>query len=361
MAQTENLPGAEVFETLARLELPRLLEAWSGLPVVTLRWEALSEREEVGAAADPVLNWAGHRLRVQVKAGARAAQVDNALRQLRARAVSGGNAGSLLVVPHMGEVGERMCERAGVSWVDLSGNAEIRLDTIRIHRRGQPNRFSIHDAKTNPFSPKASRISRLLLEDPRRWWKQEELIAPSGLSRGYVSRVASELESLDLVVRDKIYSLRPRDPDLLLDSWKEVYSPRRGSRIDGHVPARSGGALAERVASNFAGQDHGYALTALAAAWRHAPMARFRKVHVYVRGRPGDETLEQLGFRAEERGANVQLIVNVDEPLWRGVVDVKGARCVSALQTYLDLKEAGERSHDAARHLRRQCLNWRIR
>ena len=47
----------------------------------------------------------------------------------------------LVAVPHMGEVGRRLCDEAGVAWLDLSGNAHIIAEGLRVVISGRPNRF----------------------------------------------------------------------------------------------------------------------------------------------------------------------------------------------------------------------------
>ena len=42
----------------------------------------------------------------------------------------------LVAVPFMGEVGRKACEEAGVSWLDLSGNAHIIAPGIRVIVQG---------------------------------------------------------------------------------------------------------------------------------------------------------------------------------------------------------------------------------
>lgn len=359
MAEKINIAGAQAFESLARAELPRLLEEWSGLPARKVSDGPLPELEVVHREVDMVLEWAGYRVIVDVKSGSKVAQVDGAIRRLQEYLSPYDEPESpLLAVPHMGAAGARRCAAVDLNWADLSGNAEIRLGGIRIHRRGQPNRFTFSSSRPNPFSAKASRIPRALLMQPDRWWKQEELIFETLLSRGYVSQIVSELKRHQLVVRDEDYRIRSDGPDVLLDSWLEEYSPRSGARISGHVPSRTGEDLSTLVSSRLAEEDVKYGLTALAAAWRYGPSAMFRNVHVYVASPPSDQLRNQLGFREGRKGANLHFLVSEDPAVWAGAEEVEGAVCVSPLQAYLDLKGLGERSEEAALELRRQRLDW---
>lgn len=60
----------------------------------------------------------------------------------------------------------------GLSWLDLSGNADIHAPGLRIFVEGKPNRFASAGRPSTVFSPKAVRITRLMLVDPDRWWSQ---------------------------------------------------------------------------------------------------------------------------------------------------------------------------------------------
>jgi len=46
----------------------------------------------------------------------------------------------LVAVPYMGEVGQRLCDEAGVCWLDLSGNAHLfGPPGLRVRIEGKPN------------------------------------------------------------------------------------------------------------------------------------------------------------------------------------------------------------------------------
>jgi len=68
--------------------------------------------------------------------------------------------------------------------------------------------------------------------------------------------------------------------------------------------------------------------------------------------------LDGLGFREEERGSNVWLVLPRDEDVFRGAGLRDGLRRVSAVQVYLDLKAQPERAEEAAEELRRTHLRW---
>jgi hypothetical protein len=72
---------------------------------------------------------------------AAARSVTAAIDGLKRSAQASPDAGLALVVPFMGRVGRRLCEKARVSWLDLSGNAKIVAPELRIWIEGRPNKY----------------------------------------------------------------------------------------------------------------------------------------------------------------------------------------------------------------------------
>ena len=178
------------------------------------------------------------------------------------------------------------------------------------------------------------------------------------MDEGFTSRIVSRLEEGGLIVRGPDGAIRPRDPDLLLDVWHEDHDFSKHQIITGHVPARSGDELLRQLTSVLRGAQVQHAATGLAAAWLLTGFAGFRLATVYVTDPQAPQLLERLGFRAEERGANVWLVVPRDEGVFHGLADRDGVACVHPVQAYLDLKAQPERSKEAADHLRAAVLKW---
>ncbi len=175
---------------------------------------------------------------------------------------------------------------------------------------------------------------------------------------GFTSRIVARLEEDDLIVRDSEGAIRPRDPELLLDAWREAYGFSKHHIQRGHVPARSGNALLRRLADELRRQDHPYAATGLAAAWLMTRFAGFRIVSVYLSEPLSSDVLDRLGFREDARGANVWLVVPNDAGVFHGAADRDGVGCVHPVQAYLDLKAHPERANEAADQLRGELLKW---
>jgi hypothetical protein len=310
-------------------------------------------------AADAVIEIAGTTFVVEYKSSGSTAPVSAAIEQVRRLASSvGPHAIPLVVVPFMGPVGRRRCEDAGVAWLDLSGNARIFAPGIRVLVEGRSNQFKSRGRPSSAFAPKSSRISRWLLMHPGQPMVQREIAQATEMDEGFTSRIVSRLEEENFVLRGQDGEIRLRDPDLLLDAWRETYDFSMHHIIPGHMAARSGEEALRILASGIHDQGVRYAATGLAAAWLLTKFSGFRLTTMYVAERPASEILESLGFREEERGANVWIVVPKDEGVFQGADQRDGITCVHPVQAYLDLKDQPERAKEAADHLRAELLKW---
>jgi hypothetical protein len=315
---------------------------------------------EAGTAPDLVLSADGHAFVVAVlgaaSPGALAAHallVAAAARRQRRKAVP------LLVVPFMGDAGRSVCKDAGISWLDLSGNAHIVAPGIRIIVDGRPNRFRGPGRPASIFAPKSARVVRWLLETQGRASTQREIARATDMTDGFVSRIAARLEHESYVVRDASGALRVKDPALLLEAWRDEYRFDKHVLLQGHVAARSGDALARFVGDTLAEGSVEHAATGLAAAWQMTRFAAFRITTFFLAESPSQELLDKLGFRDDARGANLWLVTPNDAGVFHGAEARDGVRCVHPVQAYVDLKAHPERATAAAERLRSEWLRWR--
>jgi len=308
---------------------------------------------------DLVLRLGEALLFVEAKGSSHAAAIAEAADHVAIAAHEAGpKAVGVVAVPFMGELGRQICRKAGVGFIDLSGNADIKAPLLVVHVEGRPNKFIPRGRPSSVFAPKSSRITRLLLLDPKRWWIQNELAKEADLGRGYISKICRRLESQRLIERGPDRAVRPRDPDLLLDAWKDHYEFDRHEIIRGHIAARSGEELMTRVCDSLKVHQYQHAVTGLAAAWLLAPFANYRLVTVYVDHAPSEDFLEELKFHGEERGANLWLVSPNDEGVFHGADRIQGVSCVSAVQAFVDLQSMPERADEAASHLQKERLQW---
>jgi hypothetical protein len=311
-----------------------------------------------GKQADIVVRTPRCILVIEVKATDRVAQLASAIEQARHVAPQfGRTAVPVVVVPFMSEGGQRLCREAGVSWFDLSGNAQITGAGLRILIAGKPNAFKRRGRPSTVFAPRSSRIARVLLMDPSRTLQQRELARAAQLDEGFTSRILQKLEDDALVERDSDGAIRCPRPGLLLEAWREAYAFSKHRILKGHVPGRAPEDSLKRVVSAFK-RDLVLGVTGLSGAWLLTRFAGFRLTTVILNQVPDADALEAAGFREEERGANTWIVIPNDDGVLMGATTRHGLPCAHPLQVYLDLKAHPERSDEAADELRRRFLSW---
>ncbi|MEI6501256.1 MAG: type IV toxin-antitoxin system AbiEi family antitoxin [Armatimonadota bacterium] len=311
---------------------------------------------------DLILSVADHVFWVILKSYNSTDQIRLALYDLIALAGGQSRPGSpLLVVPHMSEFGKTLCRHAGISWLDLSGNADIRVERLRVRVEGKPNQFKRMERHTDLFAPRASRLARALLSNPGREFNQRQLVNETGLSAGTISQMVRRYEQAAFIERERdgvSRRIRLSDGDTLLDAWHEAYDFSQHNIRAGHIPARSGREGLSQITGAFTSRGVEYAATGLAAAWLLEPFASFRLVTVYVKQWPDSEVMSELSVRDDPKGANVWFVLPKDEGVFYGSGQTDGTKHVNQVQVYLDLKGQAERSEEAAGELRRRRLNW---
>lgn len=332
-------------KAVAIREIPAVIAGWLGLAP-----GALGVRDEPGV--DLLLDAGAHRFAFRWSGRDDVATLERAGAALDGAGLPPGTL-RIVVLPHAGAGAREWLRARGRSWLDLAGNADITGPGLLVHVEGKPKRFSSAGRPSTAFSPRAARISRLMLLDPSRAWSQAELVLASRLSRGFVSKVVGRMVSDGLLVRDSS-RVFPSNPALLLDSWAQRYRFQEHSLGRFHLAARTGPSTLQALGRTFDEAGLDWAATGLAAAWSLTRFADFRLTSIYLRGPLADPAAH--GLHAVDRGENVWLLLPRDDGVFDGVQIVGGARCASIAQVYLDLGAHPERSKEAAAHLRAKVL-----
>jgi hypothetical protein len=341
--------NAVVIEREARRRVPDLLAVLLNDSHIELEQ---TDRERDTPADLVARDEHGRRWIIEVKSSSRPGQVANAAEQLRAHA---GDGLSLLVVPFMSRAGAETADREHLNWLDLSGNARIRAGDLNIWVQGRPDQLKARGRPSSPFAPKSARVTRLLLLDPARWWRQRDLVQETGIDDGNVSRIVARLND-ELLLERRGPEIRPRDAGLLLDAWSQDYRFNAHDIIPGHVSG-NGMEVARTLSQQLDDVDVHHAFTGLPAAWVIDQFARFRLTSVYVDADPR-EVADLLELRQPTRGSNVQLVGPNDAGVFAGGQVHDGLPCVSIPQIYLDLQHLPERSAEAAEELRTRHLRF---
>lgn len=311
---------------------------------------------------DDVVECAGYRFAVEYKIRSDAASIAGALEQVRRRrpALAKGTS-PLLVVDLMGERGRQICEREGVDWIDLAGNASItHVPRMRILVEGKLPAHKSVGRKRNAFATKSSRVAHWLLLHQGRVASQREIAEGTGVDKGQLSRVLSRLEELQLVRRggDGVSLLKPR---VLLEAWRESYALPTRNVLRGVFPSRSGEESIKVISGLMKSMNAKHAFGGLAAAWLLDGFADFRITTCHVEGVIDPLALKEIGFVESARGANLWLIMHADAVALMGARRIRGTQVASPYFTYVDLAAHPERSREASEHLLEHAIKFESR
>ncbi|TAG74260.1 MAG: hypothetical protein EAZ24_11215 [Burkholderiales bacterium] len=267
----------------------------------------------------------------------------------------------VILAPYISLEAAAICSEAGVSYVDFAGNCRLAFGGVFIEREGVPNPNVDKRPLRSIFGPKASNILRVLMREPQRVWKVDELAKAARVSLGQVSNVRRILVDQDLADTDG--GLRLTRPGKLLDAWRVAYKPPTGERKR-YYSFKQGDALDAAILSvmnNPIPMPHTVLSGHSAAMWI-APFARSSTRSFYCD--EGMETIlvEGLELTAVEKGENVIIDVIENNDIFTDAIEpAPGRHCTGLVQTYLDLWRSGERGQEAAEHLRKTKIEpaWR--
>ena len=254
----------------------------------------------------------------------------------------------IIVAPYLSEASRQICKESGIGCVDLAGNALISFQSIFIDKTGIPNRSAVPRVAKSLFFPKSSRVLRVLLAEPARRWRVEEISKEAKISIGLASRVKQALLDQEWISKEnKRFFLA--DPEKALAAWAAKYSYTLNESYSYYSGLKDEElASAIRMECQKRGWEYGLAL--FTGARRVAPFVTFPRFFAYVKG-DSIVLAKSLQFKKVESGANVTILTPYDDGVLYGLQDVKGTQVVSNIQLYLDLKSYRGRGEEAAQFI----------
>ncbi|MDZ4159634.1 MAG: type IV toxin-antitoxin system AbiEi family antitoxin [Anaerolineaceae bacterium] len=257
----------------------------------------------------------------------------------------------IFIAPYISSEAGKICEEAGIGYLDLAGNCQISFETIYIRQTGAPNLNIKKRDLRSLYSPRAERILRVLLDDPKRRWKMAELAQAAEVSLGQVANIKKLLLDREWL-RTSTDGVWLTNPTALLDAWGQAYNFQRNEMKECYALEE----LLEievQLSETCRRLEVRYALTGFSSAARIAPMVRYQKASVYVKG-DVSSLIETLGWKAVTSGANVSLLIPYDDGVFYRVKDIDEIAIVSPVQTYLDLQSIRGRGQEAAQAVRKE-------
>ncbi|HVS69698.1 MAG TPA: type IV toxin-antitoxin system AbiEi family antitoxin [Phycisphaerae bacterium] len=347
-----KLNGPELERRAAKV----VAECFADVPFCSLRWTRW--RVRVGTGGIDALGRlsiegeADRTLLLEAKSAGQPRLVREAAHALRRYGESFENPYGVVAAPYISDAAADILTREGVGYVDFAGNCRITVGKVYIVKEGKSNPFTEQRGLRSLYSPKAERVLRVLMENPRRTWLVQALAEAAQVSLGQAFNVKKLLDAREWIEAEE-RGFRMTAPEALLREWSANYRFGRSRTVEVYA-MESIDAVERAIAERRAGEPRGV-LTAFSAAARFAPAVRYQKVSAYVRA-GADSVAAEMRWKRVPSGGNVSLIEPYDEGVFAGGKDVEGVAVVSPVQAYLDLQANVGRGEEAAEAIYREVL-----
>jgi len=262
------------------------------------------------------------------------------------------NAYFIFVAPYISPQSADICMKDGVGYLDFAGNCYLSFGQVYIEQTGKPNPYRTRRDLVSLYSPKSSRVLRVLLNNPGRVWKTQDLADEARVSLGQVANVKKILLDREWITKRDGFSLV--EPWRLLEEWATVYTYRK-NEVRNFYSLNSISEIESDLAKVCKEKGIEYALTGFSGAARFAPAVRYTRTMAYVYT-TRENVASLLNLKEVESGANVMLLGPYDEGIFYGTQMIEDIRIVSPLQIYLDLKGFKGRGEEAADVLLRDVI-----
>jgi hypothetical protein len=259
----------------------------------------------------------------------------------------------VLAAPFISTESARILKEAGVGYVDMVGNCFLSFDNVFIRIEGNPNPFPTKRDLKSIFSPRSSRVLRVMLNAPPRPWKVEELRKETDISIGLVANVRKILLDREWAAEGR-GGLTLTKPKELLEQWASEYSYRQNEIIE-YYSLNDLSSLETKLADFCVEKKIIFALTMFSGAAYVAPSTRFNRLFGYVDGNVS-EIKDAFNLRPVGSGSNVVLLKPYDAGVFYGIKSYRKRPVVSPVQLYLDLKGYKGRGEEAAEFVLSEVL-----
>lgn len=259
----------------------------------------------------------------------------------------------MFVAPYISEKTAEMLRNAGVGFLDLAGNCFMSFGGLYIQKEGKKNPYSNRRKFNSLFKIKASRVLRVLLLNPNRYWKITPLAKEAKVSVGHVYNVKMELINRELAVVDS-RGIRLSEPKNLLQEWCNNYQ-FEGIQFQSFYSLSRTDQLEKQIDEVCNKQNMRYALSGFAGAARLAPFVRYHRIHCYVENSI-DDLAKHLDLKSVTSGENIIFMNPPDGGVFYDTQRIEGMHVVSPIQLYLDLNTLSDRGKEAADFINHEVI-----
>ncbi|MCK4672867.1 hypothetical protein KAT67_02670 [candidate division WOR-3 bacterium] len=336
-----------------RAMMDKLLKAVPFIRLETTQEERISDYRR----ADLIFNIRGEtgltQLIVEVKSQGEPRIIRAAIQQLREYSRQYPNAYGVVGAPFITKDTAEICKENGIGYVDTASNCFLNFNGVYIERTNYPNPIIEKRTLRSIFSNKASRIIRVMLCNPRKIWRIQEMAREANVSIGLAYKVKERLLDLEYAQKDRggIIILRPQR---LLDEWRSIYTFRKNKMYD-FFGIKTVKEIERDIADYCLKRKVNYAFTLFSGAAFVAPYTKYTRGFVYITNDP-TEIMKSLDLKTVDSGANLTILEPYDEGVFYASQIIQNINIVSDVQLYLDLAGYKGRGEDAAQFLFEQKL-----
>jgi len=310
-------------------------------------------KKNVGKKADIVanivINNSTVKLIIELKNNGEPRHVRTAIQQLmeykEVLNKSNRNIYGIIGAPYISEDSARLCKEKGIGYIDLAGNAFLKFNKVFIEKKNYPNLLKERKIIKNIFTPKSSRILRIMLSNPQKKWQLQELAKKSEISIGQAFKVKERLFDLEYVSGDNKYIFLKR-PGELLSKWAENYNYKKNKSFDYFIIGEPK-EIEQKIADYCNENKIKYAFSLFSGASLIMPYTRYNRIFVYIMDRRA-EVVNELQLKPVDSGPNITILEPYDEGVFQAKQVINNFSIVGNVQLYLDLVGYKGRGEEAA-------------
>lgn len=259
----------------------------------------------------------------------------------------------LVVAPWLSQRTQEVLAGEGVSYIDLTGNARVRLDSppLYIETAGALHSpVPLARGQLRLRGPKSARLIRMLA-DVQPPFGVHELAKEIGVSQGYASQLLETLDREALIERSPQGAVYAVDAPALLRRWAVSYSLFQANEAKRFVAPAGIGATLAALAESRAAQ----AVVALSGALAAARLVAVEKPASLLAYCERPAALGKvLRLAPAPKRANVVLLKPFDPVVWERTATVGGLRYAAPSQVVVDCLTAKGPTREAGAAL----LEW---
>ncbi|MBZ0166496.1 MAG: hypothetical protein K8I00_06785 [Candidatus Omnitrophica bacterium] len=287
---------------------------------------------------------------IEVKSVGEPRYIRAAINQVQSYISDQENEYGMIAAPFLTENTMNLSSAHDIGCIDLAGNCSIDFKNYFIKIKGNENSYSNKRSLKALFSPKTTRILRVILCDPQKSWKVSELAKEADVSLGQAANVKKKLLDEEFVTQTADKKIKMINAERLLNEWVKNYSYRKND-IKNYYSMNSTEHIEEQIQQYFSSDQRRYAFTLTTGADIVKPYLRYKRVFLYLEFETIVDIAKRLQWKEVASGPNITILEPYDSGIFYRMQNIQNKNVVCDIQLYLDLMSYKERGEEAAQKI----------